>query len=167
MVSPFSRVPFFLRSIFVGEPSPQKKGQEGTTGKPRYTSRQRPAFSSDKNTDRATPLCALAATKGSDGYRYLPHCGKNRSFHLNLSVRLPSHQLTWKCTKALSKRKVVFLQGSVHFRVSWWEGTPNWISALLSSWFSFDTTNTGVLPGYPQRETLPVHQKGVRAKKLP
>ena len=29
---------------------------------------------------------------------------------------------TWKCNKALSKRKVVFLQGSVHFHVSWWEG---------------------------------------------
>ena len=27
---------------------------------------------------------------------------------------LASHQLTWKCKKALSKRKVVFLQGSVH-----------------------------------------------------
>ena len=25
--------------------------------------------------------------------------------------RVPSHQLTWKCKKALSKRKVVFLQG--------------------------------------------------------
>ena len=34
------------------------------------------------------------------------------------SVRVPSHQLPWKC-KALSKRKVVFLPGSVHF-VSWW-----------------------------------------------
>ena len=27
---------------------------------------------------------------------------------------LPSHQPTWKCKKALSKRKVVLLQGSVH-----------------------------------------------------
>ena len=36
---------------------------------------------------------------------------------------LPSHQLTWKCKKTLSKRKVVFLQGSVHFHVSWWEGS--------------------------------------------
>ena len=35
---------------------------------------------------------------------------------------LPSHQLTWKCKKALSKKKVGFLQGSVHFHVSWWEG---------------------------------------------
>ena len=38
-----------------------------------------------------------------------------------LSLTL-SHQLTWKCKKALSKRKVVFLEGSVHFHVSWWEG---------------------------------------------
>ena len=37
-------------------------------------------------------------------------------------VYLPSHQLTWKCKKALSKRKVVFLQGSMQFHVSWWEG---------------------------------------------
>ena len=28
--------------------------------------------------------------------------------------RVPSHQQTWKCTKAISKRKFVFLQGSVH-----------------------------------------------------
>ena len=34
-----------------------------------------------------------------------------------------SYQLTWKCKKALSKSKVVFLQGSVHFHVSWWEGS--------------------------------------------
>ena len=27
---------------------------------------------------------------------------------------VPSHQLTWKCKKALFMRKVVFLQGSVH-----------------------------------------------------
>ena len=27
---------------------------------------------------------------------------------------IPSHQLTWKCKTALSKRNVVFLQGSVH-----------------------------------------------------
>ena len=33
---------------------------------------------------------------------------------------LPSHQ---KCKKALSKRKVVFLQGSVHFNVSCWKGS--------------------------------------------
>ena len=39
-------------------------------------------------------------------------------------VHIPSHQLTWKCKQALSKRKVVFLQGSVHFHVSWWEGIP-------------------------------------------
>ena len=32
---------------------------------------------------------------------------------------VPSHQLAWKCTDPLSKRKVVFLQGSVHFHVSW------------------------------------------------
>ena len=37
-------------------------------------------------------------------------------------IYIPSHQLTWKCKKALSKRKVVFLQGSVHFHVSWWDG---------------------------------------------
>ena len=38
-----------------------------------------------------------------------------------LGVQVPSHQLAWKCKKALSKRKVVFLQGSV-FHVSWWQG---------------------------------------------
>ena len=31
-----------------------------------------------------------------------------------ISFFLPSHQLPWKCKKALSKRKVVFLPGSVH-----------------------------------------------------
>ena len=31
-------------------------------------------------------------------------------------------RLTWKCKRALSKRGVVFLRGSVHFHVSWWEG---------------------------------------------
>ena len=34
---------------------------------------------------------------------------------------VPSHQLT-EVQKALSKRKVVKLQGSVHLHVSWWEG---------------------------------------------
>ena len=44
--------------------------------------------------------------------------------NINLHLKkLPAHQLTWKCKKALSKRKVVFLQGSVHFHVRW-EGTP-------------------------------------------
>ena len=38
-------------------------------------------------------------------------------------TELPSHKLTWKCKKFLSKRKVVFLQGSAHFHVSWCEGT--------------------------------------------
>ena len=33
-----------------------------------------------------------------------------------------THQLTWKCAKPLSKRKVVFLQGFVHFHVSRWGG---------------------------------------------
>ena len=37
-------------------------------------------------------------------------------------IYTPFHQPTWKCKKALSKRKVMFLQGSVHFQVSWWEG---------------------------------------------
>ena len=37
--------------------------------------------------------------------------------------QVPSHQLTWKCKKALSKRKVVFLQEAVHFHVSCWEGS--------------------------------------------
>ena len=37
----------------------------------------------------------------------------------------PSHQLRWTCTKPVSKRKVVFLQGSVHFNVSWWEAKTN------------------------------------------
>ena len=35
---------------------------------------------------------------------------------------VPSHQRTWKCTRALSKSKVVFLQGPVHFQVSRREG---------------------------------------------
>ena len=43
------------------------------------------------------------------------------------------HQLTWKCKKALSKRKVVFLQGSVYFQVSWWKGSP--ISRLRPAGF--------------------------------
>ena len=40
-----------------------------------------------------------------------------------LEQQIPSHQLAWKCKTARSKRKAVFLQGSVHFHVSWWEGT--------------------------------------------
>ena len=49
---------------------------------------------------------------------------KIAAIHASICLRrLPSHQLTWKCKKALSKKgKVVFLQGSVHFHVSWWEG---------------------------------------------
>ena len=35
---------------------------------------------------------------------------------------VPSLQLRWKCKKVLSKSKVVFPEGSVHFHVSWWEG---------------------------------------------
>ena len=38
---------------------------------------------------------------------------------------VPSHQLKWKCKKALSKRKVVFLHGSGHFHVSWWAGNSH------------------------------------------
>ena len=47
---------------------------------------------------------------------------------------IPSHQLTWKCKKALSKRKVVFLQGSVHCHVSWREGMGlcHWLTKLRS-----------------------------------
>ena len=46
-----------------------------------------------------------------------------------VNPRVPS-QLTWKCTDTPAKRKVVFLQGSAHFHVSWWEGSgitpPEW-----------------------------------------
>ena len=47
---------------------------------------------------------------------------------------IPSQQLTWKRKKALSKRKVVFLQGSVHFHVSWWEGNLQLACKTPAAW---------------------------------
>ena len=44
---------------------------------------------------------------------------KLMKIHEDPSKTKPAHQLKWKCKKALSRRKVVFLQGSVHFHVSW------------------------------------------------
>ena len=49
------------------------------------------------------------------------------------TILVPSHQLAWKCKLALSKGTVVFLQGSVHFHVSWWEGKPNVWARLLAN----------------------------------
>ena len=53
-----------------------------------------------------------------------------------IHLHLPSHQPTWKCKNALSKRKVVFLQRPVVCapnHVSWWEGTQVLIVALRVS----------------------------------
>ena len=58
------------------------------------------------------------------------HSARTRGLNPNpiRNTKPTSHQLTRKCKKRgqLTKRKVVFLQGSVHFlHVSWWEGTSN------------------------------------------
>ena len=53
---------------------------------------------------------------------------KTSKFRLDHGI--PSHQLTWKCKKALSKRKVVFLQGFVNFHVSWWESNAIYFHAV-------------------------------------
>ena len=80
---------------------------------------------------------------------------------------VPSHQLTWKCKKALSKRKVVLLEGSVHFHASWWEGSKYF------AWFQRESKVKtmqktslfffGVSPNF--LELVPSHQLTWKCKK--
>ena len=50
-------------------------------------------------------------------------------------TKVPSHQLTWKCTDPCRKTTFLLERAFLHFHVSWWEGTSNGLKPLVPSEF--------------------------------